>query len=81
MIGLTTFNPLFSPAGACMPLPADQSLSEDRRREIFLVLVNAQDQEMSVEQSRKLVAEQFDISQSQVRTIEREGIERQWPPL
>jgi hypothetical protein len=49
--------------------------------EIFMALVEAQDQEMSVAQSRKVIGERFHISESQLRQIEDEGLERQWPPL
>jgi DNA-directed RNA polymerase sigma subunit (sigma70/sigma32) len=56
-------------------------LSEDRRKEIFLALVDAQDHEISVPQSRKLVGQRFGVSESQVRQIEREGMAQQWPPL
>ena len=56
-------------------------LSEERRREIFLALVDAQDHEIGVAQSRTDVAHRFGVSESQVRQIEREGIEQQWPPL
>jgi hypothetical protein len=59
----------------------DKQLSEDRRKEIFLALVDAQDHEMSVAQSRTLMAQQFGVSESQVRQIEREGVDLQWPPL
>ena len=31
--------------------------------------------------SRKHVAKQFNISEGQVRQIEHEGIEHEWPPL
>jgi hypothetical protein len=58
-----------------MPLP------EDRRKEIFLALVNAQDQEMSVAQSRKFVADHFGITENQLLRIEREGMDNDWPPL
>src|SRR5262249_60216750 len=58
-----------------------ESISEERRKEIFLALVDAQDQELSVGQSRKEIAEKFNISESQIRDIEREGIDQQWPPL
>jgi len=59
----------------------DEQLTEDRRKEIFLALVEAQDQAMDVAQSRKLVAERFGIGESQVRLIEREGMDNDWPPL
>ncbi len=58
-----------------------EPLSEDRRKEIFLALVDAQDHEMSVAQSRKMMAQRFGVSESQVRQIEREGLAQQWPPL
>jgi len=60
---------------------ADEQLSEDRRKEIFLALVDAQDHEMSVAQSRNLMAQRFGVNENQVRLIEREGMELQWPPL
>jgi hypothetical protein len=56
-------------------------MPEDRRKEIFAALVEAQDQAMSVAQSRKLVAERFNLSEADVRQIEREGMDGQWPPL
>jgi hypothetical protein len=59
----------------------NEPLSEDRRKEIFLALVDAQDHEMSVAQSRKMMAQRFGVSESQVRQIEREGLAQQWPPL
>jgi hypothetical protein len=59
----------------------DQQLSETRRKEIFLALVEAQDRELTVADSRKHVAKQFNISERQVRQIEHEGIDNEWPPL
>ena len=58
-----------------------EQLPEDRRKELFLALVDAQDHEMSVAQSRMLMAQRFGVNESQVRQIEREGTELQWPPL
>jgi len=58
-----------------------EPLSEDCRKEIFLALVNAQDHAMDVAQSRQLVVQRFGVSESQVRSIEREGLDHQWPPL
>ena len=58
-----------------------EQISEERGKEIFLALVDAQDHEMSVAQSRTLMAERFGVNESQVRLIEREGIESEWPPL
>ena len=57
------------------------NLSEERRREIFLALVDAQDREMTVPESRQEVASRFGVSEGQVRKIEREGLDNNWPPL
>ena len=59
----------------------DPQLAENRRKEIFFALVDAQDHEMDVAQSRGLMVQRFGVSESQVRQIEREGMEKQWPPL
>jgi hypothetical protein len=58
-----------------------EQLPESRRREIFLALVDAQDHDMNVAQSRMLMTERFSVNESQVRLIEREGIQLKWPPL
>ncbi len=59
----------------------DRQLTEARRKEIFLALVDAQDHEIDVAYSRTLMVERFGVSESQVRQIEREGMDNQWPPL
>lgn len=67
--------------GTAEPLP------EQRRKEIFLALVEAQDREMEVDRktgvvrSREWISEQFGVSDDQIRQIEREGLDQQWPPL
>jgi hypothetical protein len=58
-----------------------EQLSEDRRKEIFLALVDAQDHEMDVAQSRCFVVQRFSVGESRVRQIEREGMDKKWPPL
>ena len=60
---------------------SDEPLPEPRRKELFLALVEAQDRGMSPAESRKAVAERFGVSQGQVRQIEREGLDNDWPPL
>jgi len=55
--------------------------SESRRKEVFLALVTAQDQEMSVERSRRELAQRFGITEAEVVRIEREGLDNNWPPL
>jgi hypothetical protein len=59
----------------------DKSLSEEQRKEVFLALVDAQDQDMDVVESRQHVAARYGISDGQVRQIEREGLDNGWPPL
>ncbi len=61
--------------------PNDQELTEDRRKEIFLALVDAQDHGTEVADSRMLIVQRFGLSNGQVRQIEREGMDNQWPPL
>jgi hypothetical protein len=57
------------------------TLSEERRREVFAALVAAQDTGLSVAASRKQVAAEHAITAKQVENIEKEGLEAQWPPL
>jgi hypothetical protein len=59
----------------------NEPLPEALRKEIFLALVDAQDHDMPVDVSRKVVAERFGVSEGQVRRIEREGVDNDWPPL
>ncbi|MCI0637489.1 MAG: hypothetical protein L0Y70_00335 [Gemmataceae bacterium] len=58
-----------------------EQLSEPRRQEIFLALVDAQDHEMPVAESRTVIAGRFGITEGELRQIEREGLENNWPPL
>jgi DNA-directed RNA polymerase sigma subunit (sigma70/sigma32) len=60
---------------------AEKTLSQDERMAVFLALVEAQDREMTVAQSRQAIARQFGLSEEQVRQIEREGLDGNWPPL
>jgi hypothetical protein len=60
---------------------AEEPLSEPRRKEIFLALVEAQDQDMTVAQSRKVIAERFGLTERQLKQIEQEGLDGEWPPL
>jgi hypothetical protein len=50
---------------------AVKPLTEPERKEIFLALVDAQDHEMPVTQSRQAIADRFDITEGQLRLIER----------
>ncbi len=60
---------------------ADKTLSQTERMEVFQALVEAQDQHMTVAQSRKKIADRFGISEEQVRRIEREGLDGNWATL
>ena len=51
------------------------------RKAVFLALVEAQDKGAAVAKSRQAVAQQFGISEDQVSKIEKEGLEKEWPPL
>jgi hypothetical protein len=62
-------------------MPAKR-LTLQQRRDIFHTLVTTQDLGlMSVAQSREHVTKQFDITDAQLRQIEEEGLEKEWPPL
>ncbi|HYH69238.1 MAG TPA: hypothetical protein VD866_31380 [Urbifossiella sp.] len=56
-------------------------LSEPVRRTIFAALVAGQDAGASVPESRFGVAKQYGIDVDEVRRIERQGLDRGWPPL
>lgn len=57
-------------------------LTTQQRREIFHTLVSTQDLGvMTVPESVQHVIKQFDITEAQLRQIEEEGIDKEWPPL
>jgi len=57
-------------------------LTLQQRQDIFLALVTTQDMGvMTVSQSREHVTKQFEIGDAQLRQIEEEGLENEWPPL
>jgi hypothetical protein len=56
-------------------------IPEEKRREIFLALVKQQDRDVSVPKSRAEIAKRFNITVDQVREIEAEGLDNDWPPL
>jgi hypothetical protein len=60
---------------------ADERLSQSERKAVFLALVQAQDGGMDAARSREEVARRFSLSQEQVKRIEKEGIDAEWPPL
>ncbi len=57
-------------------------LTTQKRREIFHSLVTTQDLGlMTVPQSRQHIMKQYDITEDQLRQIEEEGTDQDWPPL
>ncbi len=52
-----------------------------RPRRRFQTLVESQDLKLQVSESRKLVIGQFGITERELRQIEEEGMEQEWPPL
>lgn len=59
----------------------EQQIAEPRRMEMFRVMVESQDRGMPVAESRRYIVQQFGVTESQVRLVEREGMDRNWPPL
>ena len=57
------------------------SVTVERRRAIFRAVVEAQDSGAGVGASRAEAARRFEVTEDQVREIEREGLEQEWPPL
>lgn len=56
-------------------------LTVARRRAVFAALVQAQDAGESVAASRSAVGQRYRVTEAQVRAIEREGVDKSWPPL
>ena len=57
-------------------------LTTQQRQEIFRAIVTTQDLGlMTVSESVQHVVKQFEITEVQLRQIEDEGIDKEWPPL
>ncbi|HBI43181.1 MAG TPA: hypothetical protein DDY78_10045 [Planctomycetales bacterium] len=57
-------------------------LTAQQKKEVFHALVTTQDLGvMTVSQSVQHVAKQFEITEAQLKQIEDEGIDAEWPPL
>lgn len=56
-------------------------LTLQQKKEIFRDLVTTQDMVPNVPRSRQIVTEKYDITEAQLRQIEDEGLEKEWPPL
>ena len=60
---------------------AAKRFSLQERKEIFRELVLAQDLGAGVRQSYQIITERYEINDTQLRQIEDEGLEKEWPPL
>ena len=56
-------------------------LTSQQRQEIFHALVTTQDAGGNVRKSYQLITEKYEITDAQLRQIEDEGIDKEWPPL
>lgn len=62
-------------------MPA-KGLTVQQRKSIFRALVDAQDADPgNVPGSKKRVAAEYHISREQLDLIEKEGVDKDWPPL
>jgi hypothetical protein len=55
--------------------------AEDVRRAVFAALVEAQDRARTVHDAKQEVLAQFGITWAILERIEREGMDKEWPPL
>ena len=58
-----------------------KTLTVSQRKSIFHALVETQDTGVSVQESKKLVAQKYRLSREQLELIEKEGVDKDWPPL
>jgi hypothetical protein len=58
-------------------------LTLQQRRDIFQELVTTQDQlpPLNVPRSYQIITEKYDITEAQLKQIEDEGLEKDWPPF
>ncbi len=59
----------------------ESGLTVERRREVFAAVVAAQDEGLSVWDSREVVARRFGVDVETVRAVENEGLDGKWPPF
>ena len=61
---------------------SSRRLTIQQRKEVFRDLVATQDQgTLTIRQSAEHVAKLHGITEAQLRQIEEEGLEKEWPPL
>jgi hypothetical protein len=62
-------------------MAATKTLTVKQRQSIFHALVETQDQGLGVAESKKKVAAEYHITREQLDLIEKEGVDKDWPPL
>ncbi len=58
-----------------------KTLTVRQRKSIFHTLVETQDSGVPVQESKKKVAAEYRLSREQLDLIEKEGVDKDWPPL
>ncbi len=58
-----------------------KTLTVKQRKSIFHALVETQDKGVNVAESKKKVAAEYHITREQLDLIEKEGLDKDWPPL
>jgi hypothetical protein len=58
-----------------------KTLTVKQRKSIFHALVETQDTGIPVPESKKQVASKFRLTREQLDLIEKEGLDKDWPPL
>lgn len=58
-----------------------KTLTVKQRKSIFHALVEVQDGGATVQESKKKVAAEYRLSREQLDLIEKEGVDKDWPPL
>jgi hypothetical protein len=60
---------------------ATKRLTTQQKQDIFQDLVLTQDMVSDVPRSRQIITERYEISEEQLKSIEEEGLDNEWPPL
>ena len=60
---------------------SESTIPDERRKEMFAALVEAQDKGASVRTSRAMIARKFEVTEAEVQAMRREGMDQGWPPL
>jgi hypothetical protein len=58
-----------------------KTLTVKQRKSIFNALVETQDNGVPVPESKKKIASKYRLTREQVELIEKEGVDKDWPPL